>query len=117
MTKFMIHLFGFGSAQSITTKKFDGENWYMASDICGLIGIKGHSAAVLKHLNYNEFRKESTYIGGYGKKHILLINNSGVIKLINAAKNENAPALRERLLSTPLDKLPEVQQHLLQKAA
>ena len=117
MTKFIIYLFDYDAAQSVTTRRFDGEHWYMASDICGLIGIAGYSSAVLRHLDHDEYRKETMYIGGYGKKHVLLINNSGVIRLIKSVRSENARHLQGKLKKLQAKHLPDHQHYLLQMAA
>jgi len=103
MTKIARYLFGIEIAQSIITRTFDGEHWYMASDICSLLGISNHSQAVRIHLFEDEYRKESIYIGGYGKKKVLLISNSGLLKLIVIGRSENAIQVREKAKYTPTE--------------
>jgi|GEM_PF-3510936 len=117
MTKFLRYLVGDMAAEKIVTKPFDNEHWYMADGICRLLGIENHSQAVKNHLDGSEWRKETTYIGGYGKKHILLINNSGVIKLIQCGRGAKAHLLRNKLKSMPAHRLPENQQHLMSRLA
>ena len=112
MTKFTIYLFGYEAAQTITTKPIDGEHWYMAADICRLLGISNYSLAVQKYLDEDEQQKTTTYIGGYGKKRILVINNSGMLKLVNAAQDDRVPLVKQRAQNIPARCLPEDQQHL-----
>jgi prophage antirepressor-like protein len=89
MTKITRYLFGVKSANTIATRTMDGQHWYMALDICNLLGIRNHSQAVHRKrgkdgltLTENEWRKETMFIGGYGKKKVLLVNDSGMQKLI-----------------------------------
>lgn len=102
MTNLARYLLGYEQAQTITTRTYDGEHWYMASDICGLLGISNHSVAVhgrrkdAFELDDTEWRKETVYIGGYGKKNILMVNDSGMLKLIMQSKSEGALAIRKR---------------------
>lgn len=112
MTKFTIYLFGYEPAQTITTRNINGEHWYMAADICRLLGISNHSLAVQNHLDEDEQQKISTFIGGYGKKRILVINNSGLLKLVNAAQDDRVPLIKQRAQNIPARCLPEDQQHL-----
>lgn len=113
MTKLTIYLFGYEPAQTIATKPIDGEHWYMAADICRLLGISNHSLAVQKYLDDNEQLKTTTFIGGrHGKKHILMINNSGMLKLVNAAQDDRVPLVKQRAMNIPARCLPEDQQHL-----
>jgi prophage antirepressor-like protein len=46
MTKLARFLFGINEAQTIQNRHYDGDHWYMASNICGLLGIAGYSQAV-----------------------------------------------------------------------
>ncbi len=112
MTKLTIHLFGYEPAQTIVTRTIDGRSWYMAADICRLLGISNHSLAVQNHLDDDEQLKTTAYIGGYGKKHILMINNSGMLKLVNAAQDAKAAFVKQRARNIPDRCLPEDQQHL-----
>jgi hypothetical protein len=53
------------------------------------------------------------YIGGrHGKKHVLMINNSGMLKLVNVAQDDRVPLVKQRARIIPENCLPEDQQHL-----
>lgn len=114
MTKLAIYLFGYDAAQTITTRTIDGERWYMASAICGLIGIANHSTAVhgqLKRKPFlnlldNEHRDETIHIGNYGKDRVLLVNESGMLKLLFKGTKPRALAVQDRAKNTPANLKP-----------
>lgn len=104
MTKLAIFLFGFNEAQTIQNRSYDGgDHWYMAANICKLLEIAGYSQAVHKHLEEYEWRKETIYIGGYGKKKVLLVNTIGMLKLIVRGKTPYALQVYDRILQVPSD--------------
>jgi len=101
MTKFGIYLFGYDAAQTVGTRTFNGEHWYIAQDICRLLGIANHSQAVKMYLNKHESQLNTQYAGGRRKKHYLWINTTGMLKLIKVAKSDRARSIRERAKNTP----------------
>jgi len=108
MTKLAIYLFGYDNAQSIVTRTFDRQHWYMASTVCDLLGIVGYSTAVHRErrgddftLEDHEFCTKTCYIGGRRKKHILLVNNGGMLKLIYQGNTPFAAEVRERVQNVP----------------
>lgn len=107
MTKIARYLFGVEEALTIRTITIKGEHWYMASVICQLLGISNHSQAVHEErkdglgLTDAEWRKESKYIGNYGKQKILLVNNLGMLKLIFKGTKPRALAVQDRAKKTP----------------
>jgi len=119
MTRLARYLMGIDEAKMINTKTFDGEHWYMAADICCLMGITNHSQVVRDYLDYDESRKETIYIGGYGKKKVLLVNDSGMLKIIMRGRTEFAFEAQERLRATPeyLKTTPWPYELFLDKAA
>lgn len=106
------YLFG-DSAGTITTRTYDDQSWYMAADICQLVGISSHSQAVHRPrmddftLEEHEWRKQTEYIGGYGKKQILMVNNGGMLKLLYQSSTPEAQAVQERIANIPDDLIPE----------
>lgn len=103
MTKLARFLFGNNEAETITNRQYDGDHWYMASTICALLGIAGYSQAVHNHLEDGEWRKETIYIGGYGKKKVLLVNTIGMLKLIVCGRTPYALKVQERIIQVPSD--------------
>jgi prophage antirepressor-like protein len=87
MTKLARFLFGVEDALTITTRTKKGQSWYMAADICRLVGIANHSTAVHGErtdgfeLEKSEWLKNAEYTGT-SKRQILMVNNSGMVKLI-----------------------------------
>ncbi|UFS71772.1 Bro-N domain-containing protein [Geomonas sp. RF6] len=112
MTKIMRYLFGVEEAQVITTRKFDGEHWYTAVDICNLLGIENHSQAVHRQretdnltLEDSEWRKESVF-NGTSKRKMLMVNDSGALKLIFQGTSAVACDIQERARKTSIDLIP-----------
>lgn len=110
MTKLAIKIFGYDNAQTILTRTIDKKRWYMASDICRLVGIKGYSAAVHRgnkkaaayNLTESEFRFENVYTGT-SKRRVLLVNDTGMLKLVlkaNPGINADTQKTASELLST-----------------
>lgn len=88
MTKLAIKLFGYDNAQTISNRTINGRSWYMAFDICNLVGIKNYSDAVNKKakvdaytLTPTEHQKETIYTGT-SNRNVLLVNDKGMLKLI-----------------------------------
>lgn len=107
------YLFGSDNAGTITTRTYNDQSWYMAADICRLIGISSHSQAVHRPrinddftLAKHEWRKDSEYIGGYGKKQILLVNNGGMLKLIYQSQTATALAVQAKVDNIPENLFP-----------
>lgn len=112
------YLFG-DNAGTITTRSYDNQSWYMAAGICRLVGISNHSQAVHRPrmddftLEEYEWRMESIHIGGYGKKHVLLVNNGGMLKLIYQSNTPAALEVQERISAIPESLFPiEWQEYL-----
>jgi prophage antirepressor-like protein len=93
MTKLARYLFGDEMAEAISTRTIDGDSWYMAADICGLLGIANHSQAVRTHLDGDEWRFEVIYTG-LAKRRVLMISDSGMLKLIICGRSERAEQIR-----------------------
>lgn len=93
MTRLMINLFGYNQAQTILTRTYSGERWYMAADICRLLGIIGYSQAVHTYLESWEWKKRNEYTGSC-KRQLLMINESGVYKLIQIARGDIGASVR-----------------------
>lgn len=107
------YLFGDENAKTITTRIYDDQSWYMAANICGQVGIVNHSQAVHGDrerdgftLERREWRIELIYKGGRTKKHVLLVNNGGMLKLIYQSKTPAALEVQERISTIPMDLMP-----------
>lgn len=104
MTNLTMILFGYEQAQLIETRTFDGQYWYVASDVCTLIGIVNHSAVVHRKskggtaLNDHEWRRKTISVDGK-RKSVLLVNNGGLGKLIFRIDTPIARRARENFYS------------------
>jgi len=94
------HLFGDEYAKNISMRTFDGQSWYMALDICGLLGITNHSQVVRYHLTPDEYRLETIFTGRRNRR-VLMINNSGMMKLIVRTRTERAEQFKAVATRTP----------------
>lgn len=110
MTKLAIRLFGYENAKTILNRPIDNKHWYMASDICRLVGIKGYSAAVHRankktaayNLTASEFRFENVYTGT-SKRRVLLVSDTGMLKLVmkgDPGINSDTQKTASEILST-----------------
>ena len=101
MTKLARFLFGVEDALTITTRTKKGQSWYMAADICRLVGIANHSIAVHGprkdsfELEKAEWCKTSEFTGTT-KRQILMVNDSGMRKLIMQGTTNRAREVQAR---------------------
>jgi len=102
MTRLAIRLFGYDNAQTILVRTIDGKHWYMAYHICRLVGIKNYSAAVNKKhkvdaytLNSSERMKHTEFTGS-SNRHLLLVNDKGMLKLIMQSNHAFASEIIDR---------------------
>lgn len=88
MTKLAIKLFGYNNAKTILNRPYNGKSWYMAYDICRLLGIENYSAAVNKPFKSKAYTllpseyQYKTEFTGAANRRVLMVSESGVLKLI-----------------------------------
>jgi prophage antirepressor-like protein len=105
MTKLCIALFGYENAQTILTRTIDGQRWYMAHDICRLVGISNYSKAVNKVFKDDRYtltdreRKLKAENTGTSKRQILLVSTNGLYKLIMQADSRAAKEIQDKAAS------------------
>ncbi|QXE92429.1 hypothetical protein KP001_07865 [Geomonas subterranea] len=105
MTKLCIILFGYDNAQTIRNRPLDGRSWYMAQDICRLLGISNYSNAVNKPFKDERFtlssREHRFYVGytGAAIRRVLMVNAEGLYKLIMQADPLVAGEIQEKARS------------------
>lgn len=100
MTGLARFIYGNENAEQITTRTLDGQHWYAAAVICALLGISNPTQAV-RTLDVDEWRKESVYNGGYGKKKLLMISNKGMLKLLVKTRSDQAEYFKAVAMRTP----------------
>jgi len=105
MTKLCIALFGYANAQTILTRTIAGGRWYMAQDICRLLGISNYSNAVNKPfrdklftLTDRERRYYSTFTGT-SKRRLLFVTTDGLYKVIMQADPQVSGEIQEKARS------------------
>jgi prophage antirepressor-like protein len=107
MTKLARHLFGNEDAVQITNRNIDGERWYMALIICQILGMSNHSIAVHRDrerdtytLEDDEWRKDTIFTGN-ANRQVLLVNTTGMLKIIFQGRTPRAREVQERARKTP----------------
>jgi len=105
MTKLCISLFGYENAQTILNRPIEGGSWYMAQDICKLLGITNYSNAVNKPFRAEEFslldseRRYHVAYTGAARRRVLMVNTNGLYKLIMQADPQVAREIQEKAAS------------------
>lgn len=112
MTRIARYLFGKELAETITTRTIDNQHWYAAVDICVILGIENHSQAVHRTreidaftLLDSEWRKE-TIFNGKNKRHMLMVNDNGMLKLIMQGTTHMAREVQMKARNTPQHLIP-----------
>jgi len=101
------YLFGLEGAKTINVRHDSGQAWYVARDICNLLGITNPSHAVNgkrkkgPSLKASERDHMSIHIGNHGKNDMLMVNNGGLLKLIYLSKKPTALLIQERIAEIP----------------
>jgi len=105
-TKIARYLFGTENALTISTRTIDGQHWYAAVDICNLLGIANHSQAVHREretddlsLNDREWTTENMW-NGKNKRRMLVVNDSGLLKLVLQGTSARAKEAQEKARQT-----------------
>jgi hypothetical protein len=57
-------------------------------------------------LEDHEWRKETIYIGAYGKKKVLMFNDEGMKKLILQSKSQMVQIIQRRVRNLPANGIP-----------
>jgi len=106
------YLFGLAGAKTIDVRQGNGQTWYVARDICNLLGITNASAAVHAErkdgptIRDSERCKMSIHVGNYGKDEMLMVNDGGMLKLIYLGRTPFAEEVRERVTTIPKKLIP-----------
>ena len=91
----------FGSIRTITDER--GEPWFVAKDVCGILGIQNTTQAV-ENLDNDE--RSMFNIGRQGEANI--ISESGLYTLIVRSRSERAAPIRRWITH---DILPSIRKH------
>jgi len=95
-------IFNFGD-RNVGVVDIDGKSWFVAKDICRILGIKNTSDAV-KVLDQDEKGIEKIYTPG-GNQKITIVSESGLYYLISRSAKPNAKDFSRWLRKTVLPEL------------
>ena len=95
----------------IRIQMIDGEPWFVAKDVCEVLGIQNVSQAVAS-LDSDEKGISNIYTLG-GEQGVLTVNESGLYFLIFKSKKEVAKAFRKWVTSTVLPTIRRTGGYLL----
>jgi len=81
------------NAQSIRTVNIDGQVWFIAKDVCDVLGLSDVSMSLQK-LNENQKLIQKLYVSGQNRD-VWLINESGLYKLILRSNKKEAEKFQD----------------------
>lgn len=91
---------------SIRTTMIDGEPWFVAKDVCMILGIQNTADAMAKVLDGDEAGVAKFYIrssnGVWQNREMAIINESGLYHLIFVSRKPEAKAIRRWVTGTVL---------------
>ena len=94
--------FIFDKLQPCRTTDKDGDSWFVAMDVCNILEIKSCRNAVR---NFPPDEKDYVVIPGTSEKpralktqRVLIINESGVMRLILKSRKKNSWEFKERII-------------------
>ena len=114
------YLFGLEGARTIHVRQENGQTWYVARDICNLLGITNASATVHAvrrrgpTIRAYERDKMTIHVGNYGKDEMLMVNAGGMLKLIYLGRTPFAEEVRARIDTIPRNLIPSQWHHYLE---
>lgn len=84
----------------VRTVLVDGEPWFVAADVCGVLGY-AHTASALRSLRDKEKGVRSTHTPG-GQQELTVISESGLYRLIMRSNRPEAEAFQDWLTTEVL---------------
>lgn len=93
--------------QQVRTVEQDGQVWFVAKDVCDILGIKNVNDTVRKELDDDEKGIEKIYTPG-GNQDMTVVTEPGLYKLIFRSKK---PEAKEFTRWVTHELLPQVRQH------
>ena len=96
--------FIFNGKCPIRTQLIKNEPWFVAKDVCDVLGYSNYRDALSKHVFTEDVAKRDTLTGG-GKQQVLWINESGLYCLIFGSKLSGALEFKHWITSEVLPSL------------
>lgn len=100
-----LQIFNYHESQVRTIEK-DGEPWFSASDVCGILDIGNTSDAVTR-LDDDEKGLDSTDTLG-GKQYMIIVNEAGLYSLILGSRKPEAKAFKRWITH---EVIPAIRKH------
>lgn len=88
--------------QEIRTIIIDGEPWFVAKDVCDVLGYQNPSKAISDHLDEDEYSNVSLGYSGPGNPNVNIISESGLYTLIIRSNKAQAKPFRRWVTSEVL---------------
>ena len=82
----------------------NGEIWWVAKDVCKILGIKNHRDALAKQLDEDEKGVDIIYTSG-GPQETLIVNEPGLYRLIFSSRKPEAKKFKRWVFH---DVLPQI---------
>ncbi|MCL2328941.1 MAG: hypothetical protein FWC39_10595 [Bacteroidetes bacterium] len=95
------------SNQQIRVKMINEDAFFVAKDVCSILGIKYHRDAVAR-LDDDEKRASVSLDTPYGNQHFTMVNESGLYALIFQSSKPEAKTFRKWVTS---EVLPAIRKH------
>lgn len=102
-----VQLYSFDGAQVRTLTDENGEPWFVAKDVCAILGYANPSKAISDHVD-DEDKLNNETLSSLGQRGGWLVNESGLYSLIITSKMPNAKAFKRWVTS---EVLPSIRRH------
>lgn len=104
MTETNLQLFDFKGNRVRTLVAEDGEPWFVAKDVCAVLGYQNASKAIIDHVD-NEDKLNNESLSSLGQRGGWIINESGLYSLILSSKLDSAKEFRKWVTSEVLPQI------------
>ncbi len=102
-----VQLYSFDGNQVRTLTDEQGEPWFVAKDVCAVLGYANPSKAINDHVD-DEDKLNNETLSSIGQRGGWLVNESGLYSLIITSKMPNAKAFKRWVTS---EVLPSIRRH------
>ena len=94
-------VFTYGDAQQVRTLVIDDQPWFVAQDVCGVLGLS-HIREAIRQLDDDEAMVSGILTPSRGRQQMQLVNESGLYNLIFRSRKPQARAFRRWVTSEVL---------------
>ena len=90
-----VQVFNYGENAPVRVQVINGETWFVAKDVCRILGIINHKDAISKTLDDDERGVATIYPrssnGVVQRRDVNVINESGLYSLVFQSRKPDAP--------------------------